>query len=139
MTDINVTSVMDEITKWVNSGEETKMFKESIQVLTLPNELQLINWRTFTALNSMGICTICKSILQTFIKFRQQGMSENDIAKNVIKLCVLLNFQTERVCTGIVKLNLVCMRFFIFYKINTNTCNYIYIYNILGHLFVYSQ
>ncbi|XP_043663777.1 sphingomyelin phosphodiesterase 1-like [Vespula pensylvanica] len=104
--DINVTSVMDEITKWVNSGEETEMFKESIQVLTLPNELQLVNWRTFTALNSMGICTICKSILQTFIKFRQQGMSENDIAKNVIKLCVLLNFQTERVCTGIVKLNL---------------------------------
>lgn len=135
MIDINVTSVVDKITKWVNSGEETKVFQELIELLTLPDELQFTNWRTFTALNSVGICTICKSTLQTFINFRRQGMSENDIAKRVIKLCVLLKFQTERVCTGVVKLNLVCARFVIFHKINTDTCNHIKIFLANNYLY----
>lgn len=125
MIDINVTSVVDKITKWVDSGEETKVFQELIEILTLPDELKFTNWRTFTALNGVGICTICKSFLQTFINFRRRGMSEDNIAKHAIKLCVLLNFQTEGVCTGVVKLNLVCARFVIYHKINTDTCNYI--------------
>ncbi|XP_047344030.1 sphingomyelin phosphodiesterase 1-like [Vespa velutina] len=116
--DINVTSVVDEITKWVNSGEETEVFQELIKLLTLPNELQFTNWRTFTDLNSIGICTICKSFLKTFITFRQQGMSENDIAKKIIKLCVLLNFQTEEVCTGVIKLNLPIILYIIDSKPN---------------------
>ncbi|XP_043498948.1 sphingomyelin phosphodiesterase-like [Polistes fuscatus] len=106
IADIDVTSMVEEITKWVDSGKETESFNKSIQLLSIPDELQFVDWRTFTGLNSIGICTICKAILQTFIKFRQQGMSDDDIAKNVIKLCVLLNFQHEKVCSGVVKLNL---------------------------------
>lgn len=108
--------MVEEITKWVDSGKETESFNKSIQLLSIPDELQFVDWRTFTGLNSIGICTICKAILQTFIKFRQQGMSDDDIAKNVIKLCVLLNFQHEKVCSGVVKLNLVCVCFVYFIR-----------------------
>lgn len=103
--DINVTSLANEIITWVRTGKETETFKEAIQYLALPSELQIADWRSFTGLRSLGICTICQSTLSAFIMLRRQGMSQNDIEKSIIKICVLLNFQTERVCTGVVKLN----------------------------------
>ncbi|KAK2580874.1 hypothetical protein KPH14_005946 [Odynerus spinipes] len=105
ITDINVASLANEIVAWVRSGQETETFKESIQRLAIPNDLQFADWRTFTGLNSIGICTVCKSVISAFITLWQQGMSQNDIERSVTKLCVLLNFQTERVCTNVVKLN----------------------------------
>ncbi|KAI4503369.1 hypothetical protein M0802_001591 [Mischocyttarus mexicanus] len=106
ITDIDVTSMVEEITKWVDSGEETELFKKLIKLLSIPDELQFVDWRTYTGSNSIGICTICKSTLQTFIKYRKDGMSDDNIAKKVIKLCVAFNFQNERVCSGAIKLNL---------------------------------
>lgn len=102
----------NEIVTWVKSGQETEIFRETIQYLALPNELQLTDWRTFTGIKSIGICTVCQSVLTAFIHLRQQGMSQQSIENSIIKLCVLLNFQTERVCTGVVKLNAVHTMYF---------------------------
>lgn len=78
-----------------------------INFLKIPTELQNSDWRSFPASSSTKICIICKTILTTFISLRHKGMSEENIRKNVINLCVLLNIQTERVCKGVIESNLV--------------------------------
>jgi len=65
------------------------------------------DWRSFDGENSENICIICKSVLNTFIEYRRQGMSEEDIKNKVIKICTLLKLQSPQVCDGVVTINLV--------------------------------
>lgn len=76
-------------------------------MLKIPTELQNSDWRTYSAETETAICTICQGIMGTFIKLRRHGMSAEDIASKIIKLCTTLNIQNERVCKGVVELNAV--------------------------------
>lgn len=83
------------------------MFKYFVHNLALPTSLQRDSWRSFTGERSTAICTICRSVLKTFLTLRRQGMTEETIRSKAIKLCIALNIETERVCTGAVTLHLV--------------------------------
>lgn len=97
----------NEIEVWAKENQETEAFKEMIDLLKIPSELQNSDWRTFEADKAAAICTTCTSIVQTFINFRRKGMSEEAIKNKVVSLCVLLNIQKKRVCEGAITLNLV--------------------------------
>jgi len=96
-----------EIDNWIKFGNESQIFQQLLNSLTLPTSLQRDDWRSFTAERSTAICIVCESILNTFIAYRRKGMSADNIRSKVIKLCTRLNLQTERVCNGAVTLNLV--------------------------------
>ncbi|KAL0120105.1 hypothetical protein PUN28_008043 [Cardiocondyla obscurior] len=96
-----------EIENWVKlRQEETEEFKQLIHTLALPTALQRDDWHSFEGQENKFICIICKSVIKTFLSFRRKGMSEEDIRSRVIKLCTLLNLQTEEVCDGAVTINL---------------------------------
>lgn len=95
-----------EINNWVQTGEESEEFQRLINNLALPINLHHINWHSFTGETSNGICTLCRSVFNTFMEFRKNGMSANTIKSNVIKLCTRLNIETETVCNGVVTLHL---------------------------------
>ncbi|XP_029175142.1 sphingomyelin phosphodiesterase-like [Nylanderia fulva] len=94
------------INNWVQTGEESEEFQNLLNNLTLPINLHRINWRSSTSESSNAICTLCRTVFNTFIEFRRKGMSANYIKSNVIKLCTRLNVETENVCTGVVTLHL---------------------------------
>lgn len=97
----------NEIELWTQLHHERELFKDMINSLKIPTELQNSDWRTFSPKVGSKICTLCSGILKVFINLRRKGMSEEDIKNNVIKLCILFNIQTENVCKGAVELNLV--------------------------------
>jgi len=96
-----------EIDNWVRVQEESDTFRQLIHTLALPTNLQREDWRSFVGVRGAIICTICKSALNSFIKFRRQGTSEKHMRHKAIKLCTRLNLQTEEVCDGIITINLV--------------------------------
>lgn len=102
-----ISSFSTEIDNWVIFEEESEVFKYFIHSLALPTSLQRYSWRSFTGERNTGICTICRSVVKSFIKFRRQGMPEETIRSKVVRLCTVLNIQTERVCNGAVTLHLV--------------------------------
>ena len=104
--DINASLFGNEIEIWAKENLETEAFKEMIDLLKIPTELQNSDWRTYKADKGAAICTTCTSIVGTFMEFRRQGMSEEKIKKKVTTLCVLLNIQKKRVCEGAIALNL---------------------------------
>ena len=97
----------NEIELWTQLHYERELFKDMINSLKIPTELQNSDWRTFSANAGSKICILCSGILRTFINLRRKGMSEENIRNNIIKLCILLNIQTENVCKGAIELNLV--------------------------------
>jgi len=96
-----------EIDNWVTVQEESDTFRQLIRNLALPTSLQREDWRSFVGVRSTIICTICKSALNSFIQFRRKNASEEQIRHKAIKLCTLLNMQTDQVCDGIITINLV--------------------------------
>ncbi|CAL7948927.1 unnamed protein product [Xylocopa violacea] len=102
----DVSLLSNEIELWTRSDYETELFLEMIESLKIPTELQNSDWKSFKAEKSAAICTICRGTLQAYIKLRRNGASEENIKSKIIKLCVLLNIQTERVCRGVIELNL---------------------------------
>ncbi|XP_043796526.1 sphingomyelin phosphodiesterase 1-like [Apis laboriosa] len=116
--DVDIISFSNEIELWTNLNHEGELFKNMINFLKIPMELQNSDWRSFPANSSTKICIICKTILTTFINLRHKGMSEEDIRNNVINLCVLLNIQTEKVCRGVIESNLPIILYIIDSKPN---------------------
>ncbi|CAK9822057.1 Sphingomyelin phosphodiesterase [Anthophora retusa] len=104
--DTNVHSFANEIELWAKSNHETELFKDMIKALKIPTELQNLDWRFLAAETNVAICTICRGTVQSFLKLRREGSSEEDIKNKIINLCVLLNIQKEKVCKGVVELNL---------------------------------
>ena len=94
------------INNWVKTGEESEEFQRLLDNLTLLSSLHRVDWHSYTGETSNAICTVCRSVFDTFIEFRKKGMSANDIKSNVIKLCTRMNIATERVCDGVMTLNL---------------------------------
>lgn len=93
-----------EINNWIQ-GEETKEFQQLIHSFALPNSL-LDDWHSFVDEKSDIVCIICRSILNIFIKYRKQGMSAEEIRSRLIQLCILLKLQKERICFGLITINL---------------------------------
>ncbi|XP_031848043.1 sphingomyelin phosphodiesterase 1 [Nomia melanderi] len=116
--DITVSSLANEIELWTKRNYETELFKEMIKYLKIPTELQNSDWRTFTKGADNAICTICQATVKTFIKLRKQGMSDESIKNKVIKLCVLMNIQKEKICKGVIELNLPTVMYIIDSKPN---------------------
>lgn len=106
-------SFSNEIELWTKLDYEGELFNDMIKSLKIPTELQNSDWRSFSANSDTKICTICRGILKTFLNLRRKGMSEKDIKDKIVKLCVLFNIQTERVCRGVVELNLVICTYII--------------------------
>lgn len=78
-----------------------------IESLKMPTDLQNSDWKSFAAEPRIAICTICQGTVKAFLELRRNGMSIENIQNKIIKLCVLLNIQTERVCQGVVESNAV--------------------------------
>ncbi|XP_003402022.1 sphingomyelin phosphodiesterase 1 isoform X1 [Bombus terrestris] len=116
--DIDVNSFSNEIELWTKLDYEGELFNDMIKSLKIPTELQNSDWRSFTANSDTKICTICRGILKTFFNLRRKGMSEEDIKDKIVKLCVLFNIQTERVCRGVVELNLPIVLYIVDSKSN---------------------
>ncbi|XP_078034652.1 sphingomyelin phosphodiesterase 1 [Augochlora pura] len=104
--DVSATSFSYEISLWANTDHETAAFTHMVQHLRIPTEIQNDNWRSYKAGPSNAICTVCRSIVKTFIDFRRKGMSGEEIKNRIVKLCVLLNIQKEPVCKGVIELNM---------------------------------
>ena len=75
-------------------------------LLKIPTEYQNSDWKTFETETDTAICTICQGTVKTVMTMRRKGMSLEDIGKKITKLCVRMNIQNERVCKGVIKLNL---------------------------------
>lgn len=103
----NISRFTHEINNWVKVQQESEEFQQLVHSLALPTKLQRDNWRNFVGERSTVICIICQSVLNSFIEYRKQGMSAEDIKFKVIKLCTRLNLQTKQVCDGAVTINLV--------------------------------
>ncbi|KAK9304244.1 hypothetical protein QLX08_004248 [Tetragonisca angustula] len=116
--DIDVNLFSNEIELWTQLHYERELFKDMINSLKIPTELQNSDWRTFSANAGSKICILCSGILRTFINLRRKGMSEENIRNNIIKLCILLNIQTENVCKGAIELNLPIILYIIDSKPN---------------------
>ncbi|XP_012143489.2 sphingomyelin phosphodiesterase 1 isoform X1 [Megachile rotundata] len=106
LDDINATAFANEIKTWVKEQRETHTFRQMINRLRIPPELQNCDWKFYKGEKAKSICTICEGIFKTFINFRRQGKSDEFIENSVINLCTLLNIQTKRVCEGAVRLNM---------------------------------
>ncbi|XP_011865141.1 PREDICTED: sphingomyelin phosphodiesterase-like isoform X2 [Vollenhovia emeryi] len=104
--DDTVSHFTHEINNWIKVQEESEEFQQLIHSLALPTSLQRDEWHTFIGKESKDICIVCKSILNSIIECRKQGMSAGDIRCKVIKLCTQLNLATERVCDGVITINL---------------------------------
>ncbi|XP_011647307.1 sphingomyelin phosphodiesterase 1-like isoform X1 [Pogonomyrmex barbatus] len=110
----NVTNYADNITlhftheikNWVQVQQKSEEFQHLIQSLTLPTNLQRVDWRSFDDERGTIICIICRSILNVFMEYRKHGMSGENIGYLVTKLCTLLNLQTPDVCKGAININL---------------------------------
>lgn len=76
-------------------------------LLKIPTEYQNSDWKTFEAETEIAICTICQGTVKTVMTMRRKGMSVEDIGNKITKLCVRMNIQKERVCKGVIELNLV--------------------------------
>ncbi|XP_071578444.1 sphingomyelin phosphodiesterase 1 [Temnothorax nylanderi] len=96
-----------EIKNWVKAQQnESEEFQQLIHQLALPISQQRDDWRGFVGERSGSICIICRSVLNTFIEYRRGGMSEEEIGRLVIRLCILLDLADEPVCVGVVTINL---------------------------------
>ncbi|KYM84646.1 Sphingomyelin phosphodiesterase 1 [Atta colombica] len=107
-----------EINNWVTIDEKSEEFQQLIHNLSLPTNLLRKDWRSFDGENSENICIICKSVLNTFIEYRRQGMSEEDIKNKMIKICTLLKLQSPQVCDGVITINLPIILYIIDSKPN---------------------
>lgn len=125
--DDKISHFTHEINNWVEGqGKESEEFQQLIHSLALPSSLQLDDWRSFVGEQSNIVCVICQSILNSFMEYRRQGVSAEEIRSQVIQLCIKLNLQTERVCHNVVTINLVS-------KLNcyANKILNIFIFNII--------
>lgn len=105
-----ISHLTHEINNWITVDEKSEEFQRLIHNLSLPTNLLRKDWRSFDGESSENICIICKSVLNTFIEYRRQGMSAEDIKSKVIKICTLLKLQSPQVCDGVVTINLVSVR-----------------------------
>ncbi|XP_011865164.1 PREDICTED: sphingomyelin phosphodiesterase-like [Vollenhovia emeryi] len=99
------------ITNWVSTEpcdkqEESEEFRQLIHTLVLPTSLQRDNWHSFDGERGDIMCVICQSALNTFLKLRREGMSEESIRCRGIKLCSALNLAPDKVCEGAITINL---------------------------------
>ncbi|XP_018375510.1 PREDICTED: sphingomyelin phosphodiesterase 1-like [Trachymyrmex cornetzi] len=101
-----ISRLTHEINNWITVNEKSEEFQQLIHNLSLPTNLLRKDWRSFDGESSENICIICKSVLNTFIEYRRQGMSTEDIKSKVIKICTLLKLQSPQVCDGVVTINL---------------------------------
>lgn len=118
----------NEITKWAESGQESPQFRQMLDNLTFKTSMQHQNWRTFIGLESELVCILCRSTLQAFIKLFREGMPVEEIKSKVIRLCIVLNIESEAVCKGAVNLNTV-----------SRLCSYVYINKVtkIWKFFIY--
>lgn len=97
----------NEINKWLTVGEESLQFQQLADNLAFEDSMQREDWRTFIGQKNINSCIICRSALKIFIEYRRQGMSLDKLKSKVIELCIRLNIQSKKVCTGVVNLNAV--------------------------------
>ena len=104
--DISVSSFANELELWATLDYETELFEEMANLLKIPTEHQNSDWKTFEAETESAICTICQGTVKIVLAMWRKGMSAEDIGKKITKLCVRMNIQNERVCKGVIELNL---------------------------------
>ncbi|XP_032682117.1 sphingomyelin phosphodiesterase 1-like [Odontomachus brunneus] len=117
-TEEAISSFSHEIDHWVKTGEISQPFWSSLNLLALPTSLQHQNWRSFTGERSKSMCIICQSVLKVLMGYRREGLPEEQIRSTGIKLCSLLNIESERVCAGAITLNLPIILYIIDQKSN---------------------
>lgn len=105
-TNDTISRFSHEIGKWLTGQEESEEFQQFIRTLALPTSLQREDWRSFDGERGNAICIVCTSVVNSFLEGRKKGMSGDDLASKAIKMCKLLNLQTDQVCEGVVSINL---------------------------------
>lgn len=108
--ELNETTVFNEIINWTKNGTQTPLFRDIINYLATPFEARQLDWSTMNGSEARTLCVICKSLTKIFLALRRNGTSVEKVQDIANNLCTFLNFQTETVCHGLIRLNLV--RFF---------------------------
>lgn len=106
LTDISVDVFSEEIQRWLDEDVQSQFFKDAIDILKLPTNLQKTDWRALSDGKDIAMCISCKAIIKTFIDARRRGASDEALRRISINFCSLLNLQTKEVCEGVVDLNL---------------------------------
>ncbi|XP_076651995.1 sphingomyelin phosphodiesterase 1 [Halictus rubicundus] len=104
--EVDVDELAYEIDLWASTNGTTVLFEEMIEHLRIPTEIHNSDWRTFSQGADIAMCAICRATAKLYMDLRRKGMTAEEIQKQITKLCVLLNVQKERVCKGVIELNI---------------------------------
>lgn len=103
LTDPNQDSLYDEISLTSRLSDNVKDGLSSIKnTLT---EVPLVTY-IMDAFDQTVTCKLCLTVAK-YVVNRLDNSSDEDIAISLISICTYLQLQTEKVCTGVIKLNLV--------------------------------
>ncbi|XP_044598927.1 sphingomyelin phosphodiesterase-like [Cotesia glomerata] len=106
INELNETTVFNEIINWTKNGIQTPLFRDIISYLVTPSEARQLDWSKLNSSKAGIFCVICKSLTKFFLALRRNGTSVEEIQNSAGNVCTLLNFQTETVCHGLIRLNL---------------------------------
>lgn len=89
-------------------GRTSIKFRGMMHELAIPGSWQRVDWTNFVDdVRGSVLCTMCQSVTKSVINLRRGGTSVEKLEESMTNLCILLNVQTDAVCRGVVRLNLV--------------------------------
>lgn len=97
----------DELIKYHESGTRTPQLRRVVKTLMVPH---LLEYPSISALNKQirdTLCDLCDSVVNAVLRYYHDGHTPAELADLIVDMCVLLEIQSEVVCTGLVNGNLV--------------------------------
>lgn len=95
----------DEMMKFHQTKQTTPLYSALLDIFTVPEKLKKLGREEPIPRNDV-MCVLCNSVFGPYIEEIRAGTSKEEMTELVMELCVALNLQSERVCRGLINLNI---------------------------------
>lgn len=87
--------------------EKTPLYSALLDIFQVPAEFKRSGRSKPNPFDSSDMmCVLCDSVMSAYMQEIRNGVSQEELTGMVNELCVTLNLQTERVCKGLIDLNI---------------------------------
>lgn len=96
----------EEMINSYHTKKESPLYAALLQIFAVPNELKRIDGPDVPIAKNDVMCVLCNSVFSAYIDEIRNGATEEQMTEMVLELCVTLQLQSERVCRGLIELNI---------------------------------
>lgn len=95
----------DEMLSFHKTKLKTPLYRALLDIFEVPEQYKRSARDSPISRNDM-MCVLCNSVFTTYMEQIRNGVTKEDLSAQVHELCVTLNLQSDRVCTGLIERNI---------------------------------